>query len=74
MVMNFKEFTDPIKKDLRNDYDVTIAVTGDKGVGKSTFCYHAAKNLDDKFKIERNFIFEPFYKPIKDRIFKRQDK
>ena len=53
---------------LENNYDCGIVITGWKGTGKSTLAYHLAKGIDKRFDIPRNFIFDPRYEVIRERM------
>ena len=48
-----------IKKRLRSDFDLVIAITGEEGVGKSTIAIWLAVLIDPKFNFENNMSFFP---------------
>jgi predicted XRE-type DNA-binding protein len=59
-----------IKRDrLKKKYDATIAITGWKGKGKSTFAYKLGRKIDNLFEIRRNYVFKAEYDVIKNRVF-----
>ena len=57
-----------IRKRLREDWDVVIAVTGQEGCGKSTLAIELGMAVDKNFDLEQNIIYIPDYKLIAKKI------
>ncbi|MCX6776337.1 MAG: helix-turn-helix domain-containing protein [Candidatus Micrarchaeota archaeon] len=54
---------------LDSGFDVGMVITGPKRYGKSTLGYWEGCMIDKRFNIPRNFVFKPYAKPIKERIW-----
>jgi hypothetical protein len=59
---------------LNDGYDVGAVITGPKRYGKSTLSYWTGGIVDKRFDILRNFVFKPYTKPIKERIWGLEEK
>jgi len=59
-----------IQENQENESDWSMAVTGRKGVGKSTLAYGVCKNTDRRFSPQRNIIMTPSAEGIADRLEK----
>ncbi len=57
-----------LKNRINNDFDAVIVFSGEEGIGKSACAYHFGKALDKQFDIERNILFQPTTKEMKDKI------
>ena len=56
-------------KNLRADNDFCIAITGDyEGIGKSTLAIHLAMEIDKRFNIKENVLFQPTHKELKEKL------
>jgi len=53
-----------IRKRLRMDYDLVLAITGEEGSGKSTLALHLGKVIDKRFNMEKSMAFLPDEKEI----------
>lgn len=54
---NLSNLSSLIKNWLQKDLDVVIAVTGPKGVGKSTLALQIARRISDNFNVERHVAY-----------------
>ncbi|QLJ52553.1 MAG: hypothetical protein Sv326_0452 [Candidatus Fermentimicrarchaeum limneticum] len=59
---------------LEKKFDVSMVITGDKGVGKSTLSWWISGFIDKKADILRNFLFKPYAKQIKERIWTLEER
>lgn len=57
VVWSMKELAEMTKQRILNKFDSNIAVTGDTGIGKSTFCFKFFYKFPD-FKIEDQLIYK----------------
>lgn len=55
--MTMEKLAKLIRKRLRNDKDIVIAVTGDEGEGKSRFTIELAKMIDPRFDVKKNIAY-----------------
>jgi predicted XRE-type DNA-binding protein len=58
-----------INKRQKENKDAGIVITGDKGDGKTTLAYWLASFADSNFSITRNFIFNPHFKIVSEKIW-----
>ncbi|MEM5853896.1 MAG: hypothetical protein QW228_06005 [Candidatus Aenigmatarchaeota archaeon] len=65
---NFDALVKEVKSRVRKKYDAVIGITGEEGVGKSTFAIQLGKALDENFDFERNIVFNPDKDKIKKLI------
>lgn len=56
---NYRAFVRNIRKRLRSDFDVVIAIDGETGEGKSTLAIKLARAIDPHFTIENNIAMLP---------------
>jgi len=56
------------RRRVRKKWDAVYGITGEEGVGKSTFGIQFGKATDNKFAFERNIIFNPDKEKIKKLI------
>ncbi len=54
----------------RDDFDSVIAITGGEGMGKSTLAAIIGMLYDGRFGFDRNELFQPTHKEIKERLTK----
>jgi DNA-binding MarR family transcriptional regulator len=66
--ITFTFLTKRLKHHLRNNYDALVVISGGKGEGKTTLAHWFGKYIDERYTIERNFIFAPTYNAIRDKI------
>ena len=59
-----------IKGILKKDMDCVVAITGGEGLGKSTCAMLIAMMMDKNFDFERNVIFMPTEKEVREKVFK----
>ena len=64
---NIKLLAREIRKDLREENDHVIAITGYPGVGKSNDAAIVAALIDDKYSFEKNVCFIPSSKGITEK-------
>jgi predicted XRE-type DNA-binding protein len=62
-----------INKTQKEKKDVTTVVTGDKGDGKTTLAWFASAFVDPDFDLERNFIFNPHFKIVSEKMWGMHD-
>lgn len=68
-IVPLKKFGKIINKEQKEKKDVCIIVTGDKGDGKTTCAWWGAGFTDTDFSLERNFIFNPTFKAVSERMW-----
>jgi len=61
-------FINLLKKRLRQDWDIVLAITGEEGSGKSTLGMLLGKLIDKRFDFEKNVSFLPDEKEIRDEF------
>jgi len=57
-----------IKKRIRKDFDIVIAISGEEGIGKSVLAIHLAKYIDPFFTLEKNELISPSAEEMKEKI------
>ncbi len=63
-----KDFANLVKRRLRQDWDLVIAITGEEGCGKSTFAMILGALIDRRFDFEKNVSFLPDEKEIRNEF------
>lgn len=58
-----------IQESLKTDLDSVVAVGGIEGSGKSTLSILLCRKLDDKFRLDRNVIFQPTVSVVTKKIY-----
>ncbi len=67
---NLKLFCSLVRKDLRDEYDYVIGITGYPGYGKSTIAAIIAMLIDYDYEFDFNICFIPTSKEIQDSYMK----
>lgn len=67
---NLRFFCTQVKKDLRNEYDYVIGITGYPGYGKSTLAAILALLIDNDYEFSFNICFIPTSKEIQESYMK----
>lgn len=67
MRLNFKDFAQKLVRRCQKDWDICIAVTGEEGVGKSSFAIQLCRRIG-QFRLGRNVLFSPRSDDIKNMI------
>lgn len=57
-----------IKKRIREDKDLVIAITGDEGIGKSTLAIWLGMSIDEEFTLEKNELFSPSVEEMESKV------
>jgi len=71
MPVDVKSLANRIRQELREDKDYCIAITGAyEGIGKSTLGIQLGMEIDHKFNLERNELFQPTHQEVKTKIDK----
>lgn len=64
---NFKTFSREVAKDLRNEHDSVVGITGYPGVGKSQFSSLLGCSIDSNYSFSQNISFIPSSKDIENK-------
>lgn len=65
---------DGFKERLEENWDIVVAITGEEGVGKSTFSIQLAKKLDSKFDLEKNVSYLPNEEEVEFKFYEIRPK
>lgn len=69
MITKFEEVVELLKERLDNNFDCSVAITGEKGIGKSTLAIQIARAINgESFDLRKHVIFNPEFSELEKAI------